>query len=278
MSWADDEFKEVDLGDKRLNSRLIKLCESFSESPESSINQACSDWAETKAAYRFFRNKNVDVERIIGAHREKTSGRAAGHHTVLAVQDTSYLIYTNHSKTRGLGKLSLKKGKNIGKIYSYGLVMHTCFAVTTEGTPLGIFDQKIFARKPHPESKRQTAGGRKIHDTLPVEEKESYRWIEALEATKKVSDNVQVVTVCDRECDFYDFFLIAGKNNSTVLVRASQNRIINKSSRYSEKSGLKLWDHVMSKPVAGTYALEVTARSKTRHCKGRKARIGTNGS
>lgn len=41
MSWAADEFGEVDLGDKRLNSRLIKLCDSFSESPESPINQAC---------------------------------------------------------------------------------------------------------------------------------------------------------------------------------------------------------------------------------------------
>ena len=52
---------KIDLGDKRLDSRLIKLCDTFSESPESPINQACADWAETKAAYRFFQNKNVDV-------------------------------------------------------------------------------------------------------------------------------------------------------------------------------------------------------------------------
>ena len=272
MSWAEDEFKEVDLGDKRLNSRLIKLCDSFSESPESPINQACADWAETKAAYRFFRNENVDVERIMDAHRYKTADRAAGHHTVLALQDTSYLIYTNNSKTRGLGKLSLKKGKNIDEIYSHGLVMHTCFAVTTEGTPLGIFDQKIFARESRSESTRRSTGGRKVHDTLPVEEKESYRWIEALEATTKVSAKNQIVTVCDRECDFYDFYLFADKSDSPVLVRASQNRTINKNSRYSEKSGLKLWEHIMSLPIAGKYTLEVTAQSKTRHCKGRKAR------
>jgi hypothetical protein len=273
MSWADDEFKEVDLGDKRLNSRLIKLCDSFSESPESPINQACADWAETKAAYRFFRNKNVDVGRIMDAHREKTADRASAHHAVLAIQDTSYLIYTNHPKTRGLGKLSLKKGKNIDKIYSHGLVMHTCFAVTTEGTPLGIFDQKIYAREPHSESERRKAGGRKINDTLPVEEKESYRWIEALAATEKMSNKVQTITVCDRECDFYDFYQFADRKGATVLVRASQNRTINKRSRYSEKSGLKLWDHVMSIPTTGTYDLEVTAKTKTRHCKGRKARL-----
>ncbi len=272
MGWAADEFKEVDLGDKRLDSRLIKLLDSFSESPESSINQACEDWGETKAAYRFFKNKNVDVERIMSAHREKTSGRTKSHRTVLALQDTSYLVYTNHPKTKGLGEISMKKGKNIGKIYSRGLVMHTCIAVTTEGTPLGLFDQKIFARKKRPEHERRTKGGRKIHDVLPVEEKESYRWIESLETTIKLSAKTQIVTVCDRECDFYDFFKIAGKNNSTVLVRASQNRTINRASRYAEKDVSKLWDHIISKPTIGTYTIDISARQKTRHCRGRKSR------
>jgi len=206
MGWAADEFKEIDLGDKRLDSRLIKLCESFSQSPESPINQACADWGETKAAYRFFKNKNVDVERIMSAHRQKTSARAKGHSTVLAFQDTSYLVYTNHPKTKGLGKISMKKGKNVDKIYSRGLVMHTCFGVTTTGTPLGLFAQKIFSRELRPEHERRTTGGRNIQDVLPVEEKESYRWIEALETTAEVPTKTKIITVCDRECDFYDFF------------------------------------------------------------------------
>ena len=48
--WAMEEFSNVALGDERLNKRLIKLCDSLSEAPESPINQACGDWAETKAA------------------------------------------------------------------------------------------------------------------------------------------------------------------------------------------------------------------------------------
>ena len=92
MSWADDEFAGVDLGDKRLDSRLVKLCDSLSESPESPINQACEDWQETKAAYRFFQNENVDVGKILEAHRGKTSTRASRHRTILALQDTSYFV------------------------------------------------------------------------------------------------------------------------------------------------------------------------------------------
>lgn len=272
MGWATDEFNEVDLGDKRLDSRLMKLSDSLSESPESPINQACADWAETKAAYRFFQNKNVDVKKIMSAHREKTSARATGHHTILALQDTSYLIYTNHPKTKGLGKISMKNGRNVDKIYSSGLVMHTCLAVTTKGTPLGLLDQKIFARQVRPERERRSTGGRKVHDVLPVEEKESYRWIESLEATMKVPTKTQIVTVCDRECDFYDFFKIADKKGSTVLVRASQNRSVNRGSRYAEKNVSKLWDYIISKPAAGVYSLDISSRQKTRHCKGRKRR------
>ena len=129
-SWSREEFSELNLGDKRLNERLIKLCDSLSEAPESPINQACADWAETKAAYRFFRNESVAAEEIMEAHSRKTNERLKDHSVVLAIQDTSYIIYTHHSKTSGLGKLTVKKGKNVEKIYSHGLLMHSTLAVS----------------------------------------------------------------------------------------------------------------------------------------------------
>ncbi len=199
-NWAVEEFADVSLGDKRLDARLVKLCDRFSDAPESPINQACADWAETKAAYRFFQNENVEVGQILSAHRGKTAQRAKKHKVILAVQDTSYFVYTSHLKTEGLGQMSLKKGKNVEKIYSNGLVVHTCLAVTTEGLPLGLLDQKIFSRKLR--SKKTPRGkGRKPHDNLPVEEKESYRWLEALANTKEVMGDSEIITVCDREAE-----------------------------------------------------------------------------
>jgi hypothetical protein len=162
-SWAAEEFTDVNLGDKRLDARLIKLCDRLADAPESPINQACSDWAETKAAYRFFQNDNVEVGEMLAAHRCKTAQRAKDYETVLALQDTSYFVYTNHPKTKGLGKMSLKKGKNVKKIYSNGLIVHTCLAVTTEGLPLGLLDQKIFSRK----LRKKDPGKAKPHDHLP---------------------------------------------------------------------------------------------------------------
>ena len=243
-SWAAEEFAQVSLGDKRLDARLIKLCDRFSDAPESSINQACADWAETKAAYRFFQNENVEVSQILAAHRGKTAQRAKKHKTILAVQDTSYLVYTSHPKTEGLGKMSLKKGKNVKKIYSNGLMVHTCLAVTTEGLPLGLLDQKIFSRK----LRSKKTGKDKPHNDLPVEEKESYRWLEALENTQEVMGHTDIVTVCDREADLYDFFKCSHQIGAPVLVRANADRTINRRSRYAEKGVTKLWEYMRQQP------------------------------
>ncbi|MCW7073919.1 MAG: IS4 family transposase [Methanophagales archaeon] len=270
-SWAAEEFEDVSLGDKRLHARLIKLCDRFSDAPENPINQACADWAETKAAYRFFQNDNVEVDEILAAHRCKTARRAKEYRTVLALQDTSYFVYTNHPKTEGLGKISLKKGKNVKKIYSNGLLVHTCLAVTTEGLPLGLLDQKIFAR----ELRIKKTGKVKPHDKLPIEQKESYRWLKALENTKAVMDDTEIVTVCDREADLYDFFKRSYQISAPVLVRAKADRTINRKSRYAEKDVEKLWVYMRHQSKAGSYMIDIPKRSKTKHCKERDARTAT---
>ena len=50
-NWADDELGGANLGDARLNRRLVKLATRFAEQPTASIPGACGDWAETMAAY-----------------------------------------------------------------------------------------------------------------------------------------------------------------------------------------------------------------------------------
>lgn len=269
-NWAAEEFAEVDLGDKRLNQRLIHLCGRFSDAPESPINQACEDWSETKAAYRFFQNEKVDCAAITAAHREKTVGRAETHETILAIQDTSYFIYTSHPKTKGLGEISLKKGRNVNEIYSRGLAMHACLAVTTKGLPLGLLSHKIVARGSI--STQANTGDR---NRLPIEEKESYRWLEALKDTTKAMGECRVVTVCDRESDMYDFFKFANELESQVLVRASADRTINRKSRYAEKDVTKLWEYIAKIPETRSYKIDVQQKSKSKHCSFRPARTAT---
>lgn len=273
-SWAAGEFADVHLGDKRLEARLIRLCDRFSDAPESPINQACADWAESKAAYRFFQNDNVEVHDILAAHRGKTVERAAKHATVLAVQDTSYFVYTSHPKTEGLSPMSLKKSRKGKTIYSNGLMVHTCLAVTTDGLPLGLLDQKILPRRPR-STKICAAKYAKPRNHLPVEAKESYRWLETLANTKKTMGEAAVVAVADREADFYDLFRFSDQIGCPVLVRASTDRTINRHSRYARKDVEKLWAHMEQQPETGIYSIDIPRRSKTKHCQEREARTAT---
>jgi hypothetical protein len=52
--WSVREFYDVDLGDARLNRRLLALAETFGAQPTAPINQASDDWYATKAAYAFW--------------------------------------------------------------------------------------------------------------------------------------------------------------------------------------------------------------------------------
>ena len=166
VGWAAEEMGQAALSDKRLNARLVSICDRFSEAPECPIKQACEDWAETKAAYRFFGNQAVIAADILEPHRQMTAQRAKPYKTVLAIQDTSYFVYTSHHNTAGLGRISLKKGKNVQKIYSNGLIMHACLGVTTEGLPLELLDQSVFVRTLLSAKRRRRA------DVTPIEKKE----------------------------------------------------------------------------------------------------------
>ncbi len=107
-TWATKEFGTANFNDARLTNRLIKLAGHFGNIPESPINQACGTWSETKAAYRFFKNEKVEAAEILSTHIANTIARYEAHKTVLSIQDTSYICYSNHDKTTGLGVMFLQ--------------------------------------------------------------------------------------------------------------------------------------------------------------------------
>lgn len=266
VGWTEEEMGRVALGDKRLNARLICLCDRLSEAPESPINQACGNWAEAKAAYRFFGNGSVSAPEILEPHRQMTAQRAQAHKTILAIQDTSYFIDTNHPKTVGLGRLTPRKGKHVAKTFSRGLIMHSCLGVTTEGLPLGLLDQSVFVRKLHTATRHRRVA------ITPIEKKESYRWLKSLCHTHAITAHTQVVTVCDREADVYDLFALSDQLRSPVLVRANVDRAINKTARYSEKDVKHLWGFMKNRPEAGTLTIQIPERKATGGVKAKPAR------
>ena len=266
IGWASQEFGEINLGDRRLKDRLVKLADKLASSPESPINQACGDWANTKAAYRFFQNENVNEKTILQSHVRNTLERTKERGTILAIQDTSYFNFTGHNKTIGLGVISKYPTKTLKINTNAGLAMHTSFAVSLEGLPLGILDQSIYARKPVPKGR--------ITKFTPIEEKESIRWLNALKQTNEVAaeSQVQIVTLCDREGDFYELFEYSNRIKAPLLVRAATDRNINKYGAYDSGKFEKLWSRVQALPTSGTIEVENPARDQK---PARKAQLET---
>ena len=79
MSWAEEEFRGIDLGDRRRGRRAMRLVERLAERPTASIPGACSGWAETQAAYRLLSGEDYDWMDLLEPHRQCTRARMVPH-------------------------------------------------------------------------------------------------------------------------------------------------------------------------------------------------------
>ena len=85
MSWAAEEFSGADLGDARLDKRLVRIVETFADKPTASIPEACGDWGATQATYRFFNqalneDRPLEWHQILNPHRDATIERMRQYH------------------------------------------------------------------------------------------------------------------------------------------------------------------------------------------------------
>lgn len=245
VSWAVKELAQIELKDARLHRRCQKLASALEQQPTAPINQACEDWADTKAAYRFFGNPHVSPGEVLSPHCQRTTERMKAHELILAVQDTTFFNYTSHPKTDGLGEIGQKRQAQRG----FG--MHSTLAVTLTGQPLGLLTQAFFTRPIGEVSHTSN----EAHQ-LPIEEKESYRWLEAFEQTiAQTPENVKVVTVCDREADIYEMFVLAQERNVPLLVRARADRCLVEEAKY-------LWAKAERQAIQGHLTVQITGNQK----------------
>jgi hypothetical protein len=134
------------------------------------------------------------------------------------------------------------------KQHQRGFGLHSTLALTPAGVPLGTLTQQFFTRPIG-----EPAHTPRELQQLPIEEKESYRWLEAFEQTLALTPvGVEVVTVCDREADLYEMFVLAEEKQASLVIRASADRLL------AEKEVRKLWAKVEQQPLAGQLTLHIT--------------------
>lgn len=241
-SWAEEELGDADLGDVRLDRRLVELALILGQRPAASLPQAAQDPALLKAAYRFFDNDSVTETAILASHVAATYDRIASVPIVFAVNDTSFLDWTSHPATTGLGPLATD--------HQQGLVLHSTQVITPTRVPLGVLSLKIWARDP------ETYGALKDHKTRPITEKESQKWLDSLTVTNLAHDaapQTTMVFLADAEADVYDLFIAERRTGVELLVRAGQDRAVDHSAQ-------RLWPAMQTARIAGTVTVAVAAR------------------
>ena len=243
MSWAAKEMNGANLGDERLNRRVIRVLERLGEKPSVSIPTACGRWAETQAAYRFFDNEKVSADAVLAPHAEATVVRCRNEAVVLCVDDTTELDFKGRNDIVGLGPLSYEAQR--------GMYLHVTLAVTPARLALGVLAALPWARDPADYGKSAEHAGR------PIEEKESIRWLESYRAVSELdraNPHTQFVYVSDREGDIYEIFAEAAKrpDSADFLIRSQHDRNL--------ASGAKLWSEVATTEALGDVEFDLMAR------------------
>jgi hypothetical protein len=237
----------TDLDDLRLVYRGNKILSDLFSRSVHSIRQLSADEASAKGFYRFLQNDRISEDDIIQNLSSNCKACCNGKY-VIAIQDTTEINLSSH---RG----RLKKDAYVGTTNAngelgLGFMIHPSLVVdAANGTPYGYASIKIWNRPLTLTSKYE-----RDYRSLPIEQKESYKWIEVSRNTQAALKDIVpgMVIVQDREGDIYEQFALIPDEQTDLLVRARTNRTL--------KDKTKLFSCLSEQPAQGSYTIVVDAK------------------
>ena len=160
------EFGGVDLGDKRLNSRVARTAAVLGCNPSAGFPKILNE-AELEGYYRLVNNEAVSFAALLAAHAQETKRRAAGLRRVVVAEDTSDFRFSDEEPREGLGPMD-----NGGQ----GFYAHFALAIAGPHQPLGVVGVEPWTRK------ERTGPKPKRAERYWAEDNESLRWARMVEA------------------------------------------------------------------------------------------------
>ena len=223
------------------------------------IHRFCSDHSQMIAAYRFFKNDKLAMEALQAALVDPIAPQVEGKH-VLCIQDTTEINYNAHSgrlKARDPDLGPVNNDRDVGFFLHPSLVLDA-----NSGFALGFADVHLWNRSWDKLDKHQ-----RDYKRLPIEQKESFRWIEAAQQAKRhLKQAAQVTLIADREADIYQLFSRLADAQMQLLIR----------SRGERRIGVDGAEDLLSEHLAGLdWAGEIQIKIRgTNRRKKRRARLG----
>jgi hypothetical protein len=239
------------MGDARLTARLLEMTGMFYAKPTANIPQACASAMAAKAAYRFLDNEKVQWQAILDPHYAATEARVREQPLVLVAQDTTSLNYSSHPHTQGLGPIGTQSEK------VRGLMVHDTMAFSAQGIPLGLLNLQCWAR--------EGIGSRDERHSKPIEDKESFKWIESYAAVSAVqarARKTQMVVMADREADIHEVFAAQANtpHGAQLLIRAERSR--NRQVVGEDETHASLWRTLEQQEPIGTREILIPPSEK----------------
>jgi hypothetical protein len=205
------EVEGAEFGDKRLTARLVRLAEQLARAPDQSFPKAAGSDAALEATYRFLGNESVDADAILRPHVVATTERCRAAGAVVVAHDSTEFRFS--SPREGLGRLA-------GDL-THGFLGHFALAISaTKRAPLGIVGIEPVLRE-----RGVRASGKR--DRLPMDDKESRRWLELVRRADTTLAEVDgVIHVMDREADAYELLHAMVAEKRRFIVRLQFDRAV----------------------------------------------------
>ncbi|MCY4513258.1 MAG: IS4 family transposase, partial [Bdellovibrionales bacterium] len=242
-----NEFAHVELGDQRLNKRLLSVAETLNDSPASSIpTMTNGEMAQLKGLYRFFQNDKVSEEKILQNHYANTVERMDSYNgKILLLNDSCFV-----TPRKGMdGLMSRGKGKENCVRTHYGL------AVSANGRHIfGIINFNILntpISEKHPE----------LQDESDIWIKTAQKSIENIFIFSSKGEKLlsRCLFLADREGDEFELMDFLLKNDLGFIIRSQYNRNIFNDEKQKSNLLEKLKE---SKKCGKNY--EITAKKEGR--------------
>src|SRR5262249_25648948 len=131
---------------------------------------------------------------------------------------------------------------------------------------LGLIDQQRWTRPCDETSKPTRPKETQAHKKRAYSDKESVKWQQATEQMcRRVGCTENIVTVCDREADIYDYLGYMLEHNLRFVVRAGQDRSLGTSAG-------QLFGAIAKQPVLGRHEVRIAQRGAQRSIRGQNKR------
>jgi len=239
--WAEQQFGECELGDVRRRRRVVRTAALFAADSSGSTPEQTETWSDCKAAYRLFDNPAVTFAGLAGPHWMQTRAREKGH--FLLIRDTTTISFDGDRQISGMGIV------NSGR--TQGFLLHSALMVdASDGEVIGLAGQTIHYRQRVPKTEKRSA--------RLLRKRESEIWGEVIaEVGAAPNEQVRFTHVCDRGADNFEVYCHCLLQRTDWVIRAAQ--LTRKISVNGQRMRLK--DHLLTLPLAGTYELEVKANA-----------------